>query len=143
MFTKDKYFSLKILLISIILTLFVNYPNMGMLSWMLSMMEKAKHTGYIYFFGFRLLYFCALIFVLLKYNLSTTSIKDFKGRLFHNFIIVFIAFGIYALIAKYAGPKFDAFSSMILFQFLVTWLVGSLIGHISHLYVEKLKKSRR
>jgi len=139
----DKHTSYyKLFLISLLGALFITYPNIATLPWELGYMKPSKHAAHILYFIFRYVFFSGLIWILLAYNLRKLDTFLFKKRLAHTFIISGIAYLVYVAISFISGYKADCFTSHLLFQFLVTCIVGALAGHVTFLYSEKRRKEQ-
>jgi sensor histidine kinase YesM len=139
----DKHTSYyKLFLISLLGALFITYPNIASLPWELGYMQPSKHSDHILFFIFRYVFFSGLIWFLLAYNLRKLETFLFKKRLAHTFIISGIAYLLYVGISFLSGYKADCFTSHLLFQFLVTCIVGALAGHVTFLYSEKRRREQ-
>lgn len=63
----------------------------------------------------------------------------FKTRLYRNILICGAAYLIYVILSSiyYKG---DCFTGTLLFQFFVTWILSTLVGHVFLLYSEKRRK---
>lgn len=134
--------SYKLFLISLLGALFITYPNIASLPWELGYMKPSKHSDHILFFIFRYVFFSGLIWFILAYNLRKLETFLFKKRLAHTFVISGIAYLVYVGISFLSGYKADCFTSHLLFQFLVTCIVGALAGHVTFLYSEKRRKEQ-
>lgn len=132
----------KILLISMIGAVFIVYPNIACFSWDLKHIAAAGHTSYMLFFIFRLMFFTALIWLLIKYNLTKIDTSLFKNRLFRTLLITGIAYLTYVAISMISGYKADCFTGLLLFQFIVTSILCAFAGHASFLYYEQRKKEQ-
>jgi sensor histidine kinase YesM len=132
----------KLLLISLIIALFVIYPNIACFSWDLNHMHKSDHTPYILFFIFRLTYFFLLIWLSIRYNLTKIGTAVFSNRVIHTVILTGIAYMIYVGISVMSSSRADCFTGILLFQFFVTCIICIFIGHSSHLYSEQRRKEQ-
>ncbi len=120
----------RLLLISLLIALFIIYPNIACFSWDLRHMDASGHTAYIIFFLFRYLFFVVLIWGLLFYNLRKSDTPIFTKRLLNTFIITAIAYLLYVSISLLSGYKADCFTGILLFQFVVTCVICTFTGHI-------------
>lgn len=134
--------SYKLFLISLLGALFITYPNIATLPWELGFMKPSEHSNHIVFFIFRYVFFSGLIWLLLAYNLRKLETLLFKKRLAHTFIISGVAYLVYVGISLLSGYKADCFTSHLLFQFLVTCIVGALAGHVTFLYSVKRRREQ-
>ncbi|MDR2120301.1 MAG: histidine kinase [Tannerella sp.] len=137
-----KYNFQKLLLISILSAVFIIYPNIACLSWELSQMDKTVHPVHLSFFVFRLFFFTALIFIILKYNLEKIKTVSFKKRLIKTFAAAVLAYLIYVCISHLFSIKADCFTGILLFQFFVVGIVCTFAGHVFLLYAVQLKKEQ-
>jgi sensor histidine kinase YesM len=139
----DKYTtSYKLLLISLLGAVIIIYINIAYFPWEFRFLDKSEHTSYILFFVYRYFFFLILIWTLLFYNLRKINTPVFKARLRYTFLITGIGYLVYIGISFLSGYKHDCFTGTLLFQFFVTWILSSLIGHVSLLYAEKRRKEQ-
>ena len=131
--------TIRLLIFSIVIALFVIYPNLSIVKLERAYLGEEKHTAHFIFFSIRYLYFSALIWLLIKYNIQWLRSPSLWKRIFHSLIISVVAFVIYLFISKSLNPKKEWFEGLVVFQFLVMTLVCALIGHVYHLYAEKRK----
>jgi hypothetical protein len=136
----DKYSSIRLLLASLISAVIVIYPNITFFVMERNYLGESKHTAHLLFFIFRYLYFSVLIWVLLRYNLQIIRKPTIKKRLIHTFLLTLVSYLIYILFSILLSPKPEWISGILLFQFFVTFIFCTLIGHVSHLYSEQKKK---
>ena len=132
--------SYKLLLISLLGAVFIIYINIAYFPWEFRFLDKSEHLSYILFFIYRYFFFAIFIWILLRYNLRKFSTPVFKARLRSNLFISGIAYLVYIGISFLASYHRDCFTGTLLFQFFVTWIISSLIGHLSLLYSEKRRK---
>ncbi len=131
--------TLRLLLFSFIIALFVIYPNLSIVKVERAYLGEAKHTAHLIFFTIRYIYFSALIWLLIKYNIQRIKSPSLWKRILHALIISVLTFVIYLVISRNLNPKKEWFEGLVVFQFLVMSLICSLIGHVYHLYAEKRK----
>jgi sensor histidine kinase YesM len=134
--------SYKLLLISLLGAVFITYINIAYFPWEYSFLNKSQHTSYILFFIYRYFFFLALIWILLSYNLHKINTPVFKTRLRYTFLITGTGYLVYICISFLSGYKHDCFTGTLLFQFFVTWIFSTLIGHVALLYSEKRRKEQ-
>jgi LytS/YehU family sensor histidine kinase len=132
--------SYKLLLISLLGAVFIIYINIAYFPWEFRFLDKSEHLSYILFFIYRYFFFAIFIWILLWYNLRKFSTPVFKARLRSTLLISVIAYLVYIGISFLASYHRDCFTGTLLFQFFVTWIISSLIGHLSLLYSEKRRK---
>ncbi|WP_165154401.1 sensor histidine kinase [Parabacteroides sp. ZJ-118] len=128
-------------LVSLVCAVFIAYPNLAWILCDMSYLAPDNHQGFLFFFGFRFLYFWGLIWFLLKSNLRHESCTSFLERLFRNALFVFGGFIIYKSIS-YLTVSYDRFLSIIIFQFIVLALLCTLIGYIQMLYHDQREKDQ-
>ncbi len=138
----DKYSPFKLLLISLISSVFIIYPNIAFFSFEHNYLGEAKHTAHLLFFIFRYLFFSILIWILIRQNLIKITTPDFRKRLIQTFLITGIGYLVYICFSILLSPKGEWFSGLLLFQFFVMFIFCSLIGHVSHLYSEQRRKEQ-
>lgn len=138
----DKYTTPKLLLISIISAIVIIYPNIACLPWELGYIKDAELTNYYLYFGFRYVYFCVLIFALMKVNFQRFSTQLFSRRFLYTAIISVIAYGIFAATTLLAYPKASHRGSVLLFQFFAVCFLCALMGHIYLMYKVQRKKEQ-
>jgi sensor histidine kinase YesM len=132
----------KLLLISLLGAVFITYINTAYFAWELSFLDESDRIPHTLYFIYRFVFFSVLIWILLRYNLDKIITPVFKTRLAQNFLIMGIAYLAYIGISFLSGYKADCFTGTLLFQFFVTWIFGTLIGHVSILYSEKRRKEQ-
>jgi sensor histidine kinase YesM len=139
----NKYITpFKLFLVSLIIALFIIYPNIACFSWDLNHIPESAHTSYIVFFIFRFIYFSLLIWLLIRYNLQKIETSVFSKRLIYTILLTGIAYLIYVGISVISSSKADCFTSILLFQFFVTCIICTFLGHASHLYSEQRRKEQ-
>jgi len=136
----DRYTPFKTLLISLIIGLFVIYPNIACFSWDLNRLPESEHVSYISFFFFRFFYFTLLIWLSIRYNLQKIETSVFSKRLIHTIVLTGVAYLIYVAISILSSSRADCFTSILLFQFFVSCIICVFLGHASYLYSEKKSK---
>lgn len=138
----DKHSICKLLLFSLISAIFIIYPNITWLPWELSLIEETRRTHYLLLFGFRYVFYTAFIFLLIKINLQKIKTLSFQKRFGYNALISIGAYAVYGGIAFFIDAKVRHFGSLILFQFLIVCILGTLMGYIYLLYIEQRKKEQ-
>ncbi len=131
--------SYRVFLISLLGAVFITYVNIAYFAWEIGFLDKSEHAAYILFFVFRYVFFTLLIWFLLVYNFRKIDTAVFKKRLLQNLLICGIAYLLYVVLSS-ISYKGDCFTGTLLFQFFVTWILCTLIGHVSLLYSEKRRK---
>lgn len=126
----------KLFLISLLGAVFITYINIAYFPWEFKFLDQSQHTAFILFFIFRYFFFALLIWILLIYNFRKIDTAKFKVRLIRNVVISGIAYLLYVVLSS-IFYKADCFTGTLLFQFFVTWILCTLIGHLFQLYSEK------
>lgn len=131
---------LKLPLVSLISAIFIIYPNMAMFFWERGFLTEDKHIPHLLFFIFRYLFFSALIWILLK-QYAVPADTEFKKMIIRTFLIAAGAYLIYVICSRVFSPKHEWYSGLLLFQFLVAFILCSLLGYVSQLYqVQRAKE---
>lgn len=137
-----KYTTLKLLLVSIISAVFIIYPNTAFLPWELGFIKGAARTNHLIFFGVRYIFFCILIFSLIKINLQKFTIQSFGKRFLYNALITAVGYGIFVAINVLFYAKASHFGSILLFQFFVVCFLCTFMGHIYQMYTIQRKREQ-
>ncbi|MCW3785279.1 sensor histidine kinase [Plebeiibacterium sediminum] len=136
----NSYNPYKLILISLIGSLIIVYPNIAWLPWKLGYLEGHARTTHINFFIFRYIYFSVLIGLLVHFNLRKITTLHFGRRLFRNIIIGTIAYIIYLSVSYSFCSQADCFGSILIFQFIVMCFLCSFVGHVSFMYKDQRQK---
>ncbi|MDR0749121.1 MAG: histidine kinase [Tannerellaceae bacterium] len=130
-----------IVLTGLLLGLFVVWPNIINLHGDVYSWGKADiFFKAAFVWVFRYIIFAALCSILLYVNIYIVQDEKISERFFKCVGISAIAYGIYVLVSLSAGIHADCFTGTLLFQFFVTCLIGTTIGHFYFLYKEKDRK---
>ena len=132
----------RLLVISLLMAIFIIYPNITIFSLEWDYLGESKHVAQILFFTFRYLYFSGLIWLLLQYNLRKSGAPTLQRRLLNAFLISIVGYLIYITISILFSPKKEWYSGLLIFQFLVMFVFSSLIGHVLFLYSEQRRKEK-
>lgn len=132
----------KLLVISLLLVLFVLYPEITWIPYELGNLPEEKWFGYILFFVFRYIFYAALTFFLIRINLHKIKIPSFTKRLGYNALVCIVVFAVYGLISFIIHSKIRHFGSLILFQFFIICLLSTVIGYIYVLYQQQREKEQ-
>ena len=138
----NKYTDFKLLLISLISAVLIIYTNITWLPWELSSLKDSARINHLIFFAFRYVFFCILIFLLVKTNMQKFNKQSFNKRFLYNILICIVAFGVFTGIAILFFPRASHFGSILLFQFFVICFLCTFIGHIYQLYTIQSKKEQ-
>lgn len=140
----EKLTSLKaIIIFSLLLAIFIIYPNIVYLRW--DMEDIEFYGGIIPFFilfAFRYVSFATIIYISLKVNICHLSKDTLSKRLGRILVIVLISYGIYTLIAFAIATHGDSFNDILIFQFAIVFLLCVLLGQILAMYSEQRKKEQ-
>jgi len=137
MYFLEKISSKKLLLISLISSVFIMYPNLAWLPWELQSFN-INPTDHILLYICRYVFFCVLIFILSIVNIRKIDTPSFNKRLLYNCLITLVGYAAYAVVfqsVKHMG-------SIALFQFMVVFLLSTLLGYIYQLYSVQRKKEQ-
>jgi hypothetical protein len=122
----------KIFIYSLVLAVFIIYPNITTALWMLFLDVGAEE---LYFFVFRYLYFVVLFWILLSWNLKKSMTTVFAKRLVVSFLIAGAAYGLYIPISLYIFKIHgDHLTVTLVFQYLVTMTICAGIGQVHIMY---------
>ena len=130
-----------LIIASLVLSVFVIYPKIINLPWDLpDITDEREKWEHIIFFAYRYLFFCVMIWLLLRVNFFRETSLAFGKRLLKSFIITTIAYLTYILISFIISKHADCFTGLLLFQFAVACLLCSFIGHFYAMHSEQLRK---
>lgn len=138
----NKYTTFKLLLIALISAVFIVYPNIAWLPWELSFIKGVGQAYHVLFFAFRYIFFCILIYILLKINIEKFNTQSLNKRFLYNILIGTAAYFLFIGIALLSYPKASHFGSILLFQFFVLCLLCTFAGHTYLLYSVQRKKEQ-
>lgn len=138
----SSYNPYKLILISLLGSLVIVYPNIAWLPWKLSYLEGHARETHIHFFIFRYVFFSLLIGTLIHINLRKITTLTFRWRFFRNMMISAGAYLIYLLVSYSTCSRADCFGSILIFQFLVMSSLCSFVGHVYFLYKDQRKKEQ-
>lgn len=130
----NKYTTSKLILISLISSIFVVYPNISCLPWELEILKGTELTHHLLYFAFRYIYFSILIFMLIRINLEKFSTQSFNKRFWYNILISGLAYGIFVALTLLVYTKPKHFGSILVFQFSVVCFLSTFMGHIYLMY---------
>jgi len=127
-----------LILVSIILGIFIVYPNLiNTYRNLSSGTVEANLSSFLSFQLFRYVFFCLLTFILLKFNVQQIKTTQYSKRILQTLPIPIIAYGIYLGISYITHTQADCFTGILVFQFVVAWIICSFIGNSIALYAEK------
>lgn len=130
---KDYKSMYKVLLVSLVCTIFASYPNLLFLSWDLNCVAPEHKGCYIDNTLIRFLLFWLFTLGTLLFNQRMLKTVDLKGRVFPNILLTILAFFAYKGITKFVCSDFDCRPIILNFQFTVMGMMGLLLGYTSYL----------
>ncbi|MCM1029917.1 MAG: histidine kinase [Oscillibacter sp.] len=143
--TLDSYVSRRLPLVSFVCTVFVTYPNVVWIPWNLERLGVGEEASFWTFSAFRLLYFYALFYAQLRYNLRRVGNVVFLRRFGCNFLYTLAWCAVFVGLS-YGLPRFGIqtgyVGNILLFQFFVACLLCTFIGYISVLYKNQREKEQ-
>lgn len=141
----DSYIIRKRVLISIICTFLITYPNMVWIPWNLSHLESDGELAFWASSVFRFGFFFCLFYAQLGFNIKRLGNSSFLARFGRNFLfslvggIVFLAISsLVPLLEIQSGPV----GKYLMFQFIVVSLICTFIGHIANIDREQRRKEQ-
>lgn len=127
-----------LVILSLVFSVFIVYPDlMGMYMRQTREPEAFDLYAVLPFQVCKYILFCVLIFVLLKVNMGYMKAWTLAKRILLTLPILLLAYGVYLVIALLIYSISECFTGVVLFQFVVTWLMCALIGHIVGFYSER------
>lgn len=135
----DKSFN-KILLASLVCTVFVSYPNLLFLSWDWNCVPAEQRGCYIDNMLIRFFLFWILSTCMLFINQRWLKSTQLKGRILPNLALTIVAYGIYKGITALICTGFDGRPIILTFQFIVMGMMGLLLGYTNYLSIIHQKK---
>ena len=140
----DKLTSRKsIIVFSLLLAVFIIYPNIVYLRWDLEDIEfYGGKIPFFILFVFRYVFFTTIIYISFQVNIRHLNKDTLARRLWRIFVIVLVSYGIYILIAFAIVTHGDSFNDILIFQFAIVLLLCVLLGQILAMYSEQRKKEQ-
>ncbi len=123
----------KILLVSLVCTIFVSYPNMLFLSWDLNCAPSESHACYIDNTLIRFLLFWIISMGLLLFNQHLIKNLEIKKCILPNILMTILAYFVYRGITMYICSEFDGRPIILTFQFFVMGMMGQMLGYTDYL----------
>jgi len=130
----DKTFN-KILLASLVCTLFVSYPNLLFLSWDWNCVPAEGRACYIDNLLIRFLLFWVLSASMLYVNQRWLKSAQLKRRILPNIGLTIVAYCIYKGITALVCTGFDGRPIILTFQFFVMGMMGLLLGYANYMSI--------
>lgn len=138
----EKITTLKLILISLLIGIFIIYINFSFVIHELTFLGKSKYFEIVLFFIFRYIYFSVLVLVLLRHNLLKVNLESLGKRFKQTMLIGAAGYFIYIGFSLLLNPSKEWISGFVLFQFFVMMVLCTLIGHVAYLYYEHRKKQK-
>lgn len=130
------YIGEKRLVISVLCTFFITYPNVMWIPWNLSQLEPDGEVTFWATFVYRCAFFCLLFYHQIGFNFSRMDDCGFVSRFGRNLVFTVVA-GLLFLAISYMVPPLGIQSGTVgkhlTFQFLVVCLLCTFIGYVSEL----------
>lgn len=123
----------KVVLVSLLCTIFASYPNLLFLSSDWHCVSESCRTHYVNSTLIRFLLFWLFSLGLLMANMQLLKTKELKGRILPNIIFTLLAFGAYKWITSLICSEFDCRPIILNFQFVVMGMMGLLLGYTDYL----------
>lgn len=141
----DSYIIRKRVLISLVCTFLITYPNMMWIPWNLSHLESDGELAFWASSVFRCGFFFCLFYAQLGFNIKRLGNSGFLARFGKNFLfslvggIIFLAISsLVPLLEIQSGPV----GKYLMFQFIVVSLICTFIGHIANIDREQRRKEQ-
>ena len=122
-----------ILLLSLVCTIFISYPNMLFLNIDWRYISAEARGSYINGTLIRFLLFWMFIYGSLFMNQQVLNTQSFKSRIVPNILYTLIAFGVYRGVTVLICPDFDCRPIILTFQFIVLGMMGVFLGYTDYL----------
>lgn len=130
----------KIVLASLVCTVFVSYPNLLFLSWDWDCVPAEGRACYIDNMLIRFLLFWAFSVGLLLFNQRWMKTQSLARRILPNVALTGVAYGLYKGITALICTGFDGRPIILTFQFIVMGMMGLLLGYTNYLSIIHQKK---
>lgn len=130
----------KILLSSLVCTVFVSYPNLLFLSWDWDSVPTEEHGSYIDNMMIRFLLFWVFSTAILWYNQRWVKDTRLVGRILPNVALTVATYALYKGITALICTGFDGRPIILTFQFFVMGMMGLLLGYANYLSLVHRKK---
>ena len=129
-----------VVLVSLVCTIFVSYPNLLFLSWDWNCVPAEGHTCYIDNMLIRFLLFWAFSVGALLYNQRWLKKEHLQERILPNLVLTIVAYGLYKGITALICTGFDGRPIILTFQFIVMGMMWLLLGLTNYLSIIHQKK---
>lgn len=127
-------------MISLLMAVFISYPNLAWITCDISFIPDAEHGRYMLHFVGRFMYIWATMYVLLWMNFHRLEGKDLLQRLLPTAGMALVAYVIYELLCLVLHMPYDRFLMVKTFQFCLMAATSAAIGFMAFLYVSRQEK---
>jgi hypothetical protein len=130
----------KILLASLVCTVFVSYPNLLFLSWDWNCVPVEERSCFIDNMLIRFLLFWVFSTLMLLFNQRWLKNTQLMGRILPNVLLTIVAFALYKGITALICSGFDGRPIILTFQFFVMGMMSMMLGFANYLSIIHQKK---
>lgn len=133
------------LVISLLCTFFITYPNVMWIPWNLSHLNHSDEVQFWVTFAFRCVFFFVMFYCQIKINLSHLAGNNFIIRFGKNLLFTVVAGGVFVIVSAFVpllGIQSGTVGKHLTFQFLVVCLLCSFIGYIAELNTSRSRKEQ-
>ena len=123
----------KIVLVSLVCTIFASYPNMALMSCDWNRIPVEQHSGFISCTLIRFLLFWLFSIGIQIFNQKIVKQHSLIGRILPNLLFTLLAFALYKYVTYLICPGFDRYGMIPTFQFIVMGIMGLLLGYTDYL----------
>lgn len=127
-------------MISLLMAVFISYPNLAWLTCDITFIPDAEHARYLLHFVGRFLYIWATMYVLLWVNFRKLEGKNLIQRLLPTAAVALVAYGIYDALVLILRMPYDRFLMVKTFQFSLMAVTSAAIGYMAFLYTSRQEK---
>lgn len=131
--TNNKKNISNILLLSLVCTIFISYPNVLFINMDWQHLSEEVRGSYINSTMIRFLLFWVFISVSLYMNQQVLNTHSVKVRILVNTIFTLFVFGVYKGVTTLICPGFDCRTVILTFQFIVFGMMGLFLGYTDYL----------
>lgn len=128
---------------SLVCAIFVLYPNIAWFMCDMEQVEPERHYLFVLFFIFRTIYLWATMWGLIVLNMRSMRTLNLFKRAGMSLVASMALFGVYMLVTDVLlSFNFDYFISIVVFQFIIIALIGTMLGYIYLLYTSEREKDK-
>lgn len=127
-------------LVSLVCAIFVLYPDIACLFCDLGRLGHEGRLWYCLYFCFRIIFFWALVWVLIRLNVEKIRSPHVLGRFALTLLVSLAAYGLYELVT--INYRYETFVSIRIFQFIVIGMLSGLTGYVYLLLMKQREKER-